>query len=156
SAPQLDRLIPFGPTTRTVAVSGDGRLLAVDRGETIAFIDTASGREMRSPLAVEAAVTAIALSTDGRLLATGDSRGRVTVLGVETGKPVGTTLSGIHDRVLSLVFSPDDSKVASVSGQQPVLVTVWNRTDSAPLLSAKRKAGFVSPPVFSPDGRTLA
>jgi WD40 repeat protein/serine/threonine protein kinase len=71
------------------------------------------------------------------------------------------TLSGHTERVSSVVFSPDGSKIASTSGDfrdtsKPGEVKVWDATSGRVLLTLRGHTLGISNVVFSPDGKRLA
>jgi WD40 repeat protein len=151
-----------------VTLSDDGRRLAGFYPYTaeVRVYDAATGKLVRA-LDCGSAVSAVALSPDGRTLAAGQSR-QLRLWDVASGKEV-QVRAGHHDAVFCVRFSPDGKTVASRSADQTV--RVWDRDtrrqrlvlpigDSPNYPRAPGRSPLVSPPsaslAFSPDGRTLA
>ena len=76
----------------------------------IFFWDAESGRQIRSLHARMQYIPAVALSPDGRRLATGSWEETVTILDVESGRPV-HVLRGHAERVESVAFGGDGRRI---------------------------------------------
>jgi WD40 repeat protein/DNA-binding XRE family transcriptional regulator len=107
------------------------------------------------------AVRGVALSPDGRTLATGSTDRTVRLWNITdptNPAPLGQPLTGHTDTVKSVAFSPDGHILVS-SGDQNA-VRLWNVTDPThptplgPPLTGH--TSYVNSAVFSPDGHTLA
>ncbi|MET8157055.1 AAA family ATPase [Sphaerisporangium sp. NPDC005289] len=104
-----------------------------------------------------AEVTAVAVSPDGRTLATGDMEGKVRLWDA-AGRPKGAPLTGHASGVYPIVFSPDGSVIASGDGDEEhdgvVLIrdAATGRPLTAPLTGHKDALSAI---VFSRDGATL-
>jgi WD40 repeat protein len=95
-------------------------------------------------------ITSLAMSPDGRRLATGDDRGRVSVHRLE--EDADSTRLGPYDgRVHRLAFSPS-GLLAVAAGESLHLAEPFRPGLGAPLAAG----GRVEQVVFSPDGRKLA
>ncbi|MGH3896867.1 MAG: helix-turn-helix domain-containing protein [Pseudonocardiaceae bacterium] len=108
------------------------------------------------------AVRGVALSPDGRTLATASADWTVRLWNVTDPSrpaPLSPPLTGYTDTVKSVAFSPDGRTLATGSGDQNT-VRLWNVTDPVhPVALGSPLTGhtsFVNSVVFSPDGRTLA
>jgi hypothetical protein len=105
--------VPRGHTIRSLAVSGDGRLLAVGSGEQVALWDAAqvaplSGKEIKTDIPAD-----LALSAKGDVMAVRGPGGiRVFAL------PDGKGLSRLENpNVGRMLFAPD-GKLAVIEGKQ--------------------------------------
>jgi WD40 repeat protein len=100
-------------------------------------------------------VRAIALSPDGRTLASADFAGTIRLWDIQARVPLGEPLQAHTDEIWSVAFSPDGQTLASASLDGTV--RLWNVRDGQaigdPLSS---DVGRVRSVAFSPDGRTLA
>ena len=100
-------------------------------------------------------VSSVALSADGRTLATADGDGTVRLWDLAEHRQLGAPLTGHTDRVYGVAFSPDGRTLASASADKTV--RLWDvqthRQLGRPLDGHTREVRTV---VFSPDGRTLA
>jgi WD40 repeat protein len=110
-----------------------------------------SREESRVPVGTE--VWAVAVSPDGRRIASGLEDGDIRVLSVDgNGQPV--VLKGHELAVWSVAFSPDGRHV--VSGSKDTSVRVWNADGSGQPLVLGGHGDAVWSVAFSPDGRQVA
>jgi WD40 repeat protein len=103
-----------------------------------------------------AAVTAVAFSPDGKVLASGDTQGTVIFWDLERGEMLGRPVAGHRQDVTRLAFSPDGRLLASASADHAVLV--WDVARRRPLAPSPLvgHSARVSRMAFSPDGRLMA
>ena len=112
-------------------------------------------RQIGGPLEHGVRLQAVAVSPDGRLLATGTDDGKVWLWDTRDRRRLGPPLAGHAGAVLDVAFSPDGTLVASAGEDR--MVRLWD-------VGARRAAGrplaghgaAVTSVEFSPDGRTLA
>ncbi len=132
-----------------VACSADGKVIASAAGEddpTVRVWETATGRELLSVRGSGRRPGTLALSRDGKRLATVD--GGVRLWDVTTGRHLARL--GGDNTIEALAFSPDGKTVAA-GGEE---TWIWDATTRKQL---HRFTGFGYPPlVFSPDGKFLA
>ena len=130
-----------------MAFSPGGTTLASGSGEGVELWDLETRRGTTTSLA--SGVTAVALSADGALLASGFGSGQVQLHDLEGGRVI-ATLSGHTHGIRSLAFTRDGRILAS------------GADDAIRLWDVGRRSGTATLPVgatavaFSPDGRTLA
>lgn len=134
-----------------------GDLLAVwtsDAGNaTTTVYSTVTGQPVWPPLAQGYNGGAMAISKDGRFLATADANFALRVMEPRTGEVLADGMQ--HDYIVwDLAFSPDGTSLASVSGDQSLRIWDWTH---------RRMKRMVVPGnndlwgcVFSPDGKHLA
>ena len=146
----------MGEGDRAVALSPDGRCLAVASGIGVWLYETATSQVL-ALLPTEWAVHSVAFSPDG-LLASGMDNGLVELWVVETGERTGTLRHANRGRITAVVFSPDGTRLASGSWNQ--VITLWD-------VAARRETGAWEVPrednsfwslsvAFAPDGGSLA
>ncbi len=103
----------------------------------------------------DAAVFSVAMSPDGKTLATASADDMVRLWDVATRRVLGEALVGHTDSVFSVAFSPDGRTLASASADKTV--RLWDvatrRALGDPLLGHN---SYVDRVVFSPDGKMLA
>jgi len=141
-----------GPQTshsKPGAVFGlDGSRMAFQKG---AIFDSRSG-DVAATLERQGAVTAVAASGDGRLLAAGMAIGAVYVTDFATGRRV-ANLFGHADGVQALAFSPDRRRLAS--GSLDGTIRLWDIATQTELRVIRGHEGSVETVRFTPDGRRL-
>jgi predicted neuraminidase len=116
-------LLPGGPTLISAAAD-------------IRFWDVRTGHENALWLSSRAgAYGCVALSSDGRRLATGASNGRITIWDIASHQEV-ATLEGHKDTVGQLAFTPDGDHLISVSKDQ---VRVWRAASPSEADAATKK-----------------
>lgn len=115
------------------------------------------GGELRhTSLGHEAEITAIVISPDSRVIATGSADTTIKIWNLETGKLICTLGShltwGAHkQRIVSLAFSPIAQTLASSSSDGTI--KLWNLRSRECSQTIKGYANYLA---FSPDGQTLA
>jgi WD40 repeat protein len=150
-AGEVVRSLPIGPVTEggekvPLAVAPDLSVVAYvsyDRPGVIQVIDIATGQERWSSPSGEADVTALAVSPDGKLLASGQGLGgresRIRLWDLTTGKQIGRPLEGHRAWVSELLFWPDGKKLASASADQTI--RLWDVTDPSNASSIRTLQG---------------
>jgi hypothetical protein len=132
-------------------VSADGRHVAAAVGRSILVWHAgASGKPRR--LAVHAVIRSLAISPDGRFVASGDQNGTVRVWAVERAEAP-TVLSGSNEPVTALAFSADGRRV--LSGGDDGALRVWDWDPGRTLAPAGLEAARW-PPVVTHDGSLVA
>lgn len=155
-------------TATALAFSPNGRTIAGSVGRVVSLRDADSGRLRATLRSHRAGVTALAYSSDGRSLATGDSQGTVRLWNTRTGQAQ-TALAGHTDAIHGLAFAPDGTALATAASDGTV--RVWNTTTGSHHVltrTAQRIARTGERPgdhrlpahasllSFHPDGKTLA
>jgi len=143
---------------RRVAISQDGRVMAVQtEGDKVALWDLTTKRPM-TPLAGSGWIGTFALSATGKRLAVARAmRGRTTVEVWDVHGPALTTTLSQPTPVRSLAFSPDETLLATFGSTGNVAVVEWasNRTLTN-LLVRHPRTSYAGVVAFSPDGSRLA
>ena len=146
----------MGEGDRALALSADGRCLAVSSGIGVWLYEAATSRAL-ALLPSESLVHSVAFSVDGTLAA-GLDNGQVALWEVETGERIATLRHADRGRITSVVFSADGTGLASGSWDQ--VIKLWD-------VETRREVGTWEVPwefnallpisvAFSPDGSTLA
>ena len=146
----------IGEGDRAVALSADGRCLAVASGIGVWLYEASTSRAM-ALLPTASPVHSVAFSVDGTLAA-GLDNGQVALWEVETGERIATLRHADRGRITSVVFSADGTRLASGSWDQ--VIKLWD-------VETRREVGTWEVPwefyallpisvAFSPDGSTLA
>jgi WD40 repeat protein len=138
-APTSDRLAAYWPHTR---LAGDPRTLV---------LWNARGRSLGRRVTAASAITALAWSPDGSLVAIGLDNGHVALVDGRFGTLVGTFVA--HRNALwGLQFSDEGQRVATWAGDQ--FVRIWDSRSGGQLGAIRAPSTEVVR--FSPDGSLLA
>ena len=141
----------LGGSDRAVVFSPDGQSLTVAGSIGVWLYDAATLRELALFTGHTRWVNSVALSPDGKTLASGSDDRTVKLWDSATGRII-ATFEEHTDEVSSVAFSPDGTTLASVSRQQIKLWNVAMQTNIATLVHTHS----VNSVVFSPDGTMLA
>jgi RNA polymerase sigma factor (sigma-70 family) len=132
--------IPDGKT----AIVGDGR-------GNLVYWDVATGRELQRLTTTPSVIHALAISADGKMLASG-SWGQVCFWDVASGQRL-STMKVNNDSVMQMLLTPDGNTLA-LRGQNNVIY-LWDRVGNKKLHELKGHTGHVSSISLSSDGKTL-
>lgn len=138
-----------------LSLSHEGETLAYGTaGGEVVVVDTASGDVKRIAATTES-VMAVALSRDGRTLASaaGYSEPYIKLWDLNTGEQT-ARLEGHRSYVSSLGFSQDGRRLVSASGDQTIRLWDWKEKKTEATLRGHLSEVFTV--AFSPDGQTLA
>ncbi|MEU3842569.1 hypothetical protein AB0E88_21360 [Streptomyces sp. NPDC028635] len=156
-------------SVRSLAFSRDGTMLAAGagsngNGEVGLWSTTDAGVRVGGKIDQPTTTsTWVAFSPDGRTLATGNSRGTVTLWNATDPNHLtrrGSPLTVPGGSLWSVAFSPDGRTLAAAGHTDNGTINLWNVTDPdhpAPIgVPLTVETGFVAVLAFSPDGHTLA
>ena len=138
---------------RAVALSPDGKALALGQGDVIQFHDLVTGKELRQLKSPSGDTRGIAFSPDGKVLASGHQGNTVLLWDLASGKVL-TRLPAKHNRSTLLLFSPDGKTLATGDTLDP-LVRLFDVATGAEHHQITRPS-FALDVAFSPDSATLA
>ena len=156
----------------SVAFFPDGMKLAAGvatdgPGNDVLILDVLSGKTIRTLSGHTDAITTLAVSSNGKLLASGSEDGTARIWDARSGKSLKTlTFPSIRKKlkheaessVESVAFSPDGQTLATVCGELDVLeeVDLWDTSTGKLTSRLEGIDPFVQQVVFSPDGKLLA
>jgi WD40 repeat protein len=165
SGKELFTLKGHAGEVNSVTFSADGQRLAsagrsgmdaqtkqVVYGE-VKLWEVASGKELLTLKGHAHAVTSVAISPDGRRLASASHDQTVKLWETATRKEL-RTLEGHTNWVNSVAFSPDGQRLASASRDRTV--KLWEVASGRELLTLKGHTDDIRSVAFSPDGKHLA
>jgi WD40 repeat protein len=146
-------LLRRGADVHCVAFCGAGRILAAGNGAEVQLWDV-SARRVKATLRGHAErVRCLAVSPDGKTLASGGEDWEVRLWELPGGRLKGRLLGHVNT-VSSLAWSPDGRTLASGSWDHSV--KLWQAELGQELLTLERHNGQVHRVAFSPDGVVLA
>jgi WD40 repeat protein len=141
-----------GCSIGSLASSDDGQMLVLGTEREALLLDAGDRRLLRTlPLDHEGAVTALALSSDGSLLAVAGDDATLWLYDTVTPKAKGRKIEGLLAVVRSLAFSPDGAYL--VSGNAEGSTRVWDVGRGRPVGKPQdAHRGAVVALAFAPDG----
>ena len=131
--------------------SADASIIATAHRNSIYVWDTFTGNAFAMLDEHPDSINAIALSPDGRKLATAGGDWVVRLWEVGTGKYI-NSLTGHPSAVNAVAFSPDGKILASAGST----LRLWDTDTGESLHTDSRDLGSIDLLIFSPDGKTLA
>ena len=137
-----------------VLYAPDGSQVAVGLGGTIELRDGTTLEPRQRLVGHTSAISALAFSPDGKLLASGDQKDTAIRLWDVAAARELRRLTGHTGWIRSLAFSPDGTMLASGSTDKTVLL--WDVATGQPLRTLTGHTDFLGNLAFSPDGTSLA
>jgi len=98
-------------------------------------------------------INSVAISPDGKIIASGSNDGAVRLWDMGARKPI-ATFQGHTDIVNSVAFSPDGKTIAS--GSNDKTVRLWDMATGIEIKRLQGHTDIVNSVAFSPDGKTIA
>jgi WD40 repeat protein/tRNA A-37 threonylcarbamoyl transferase component Bud32 len=151
---KLEGLPPNETTSKQMGFSPErGVFYAIDSGGVARFWEAANGRLMGSFQGPKPPIRATTLGPVGRLLAMSLEReNSARLYETRTGSEI--ELTGHHDFVSGLSFSPDGGRLATAS--MDGTLKLWDTATGRELAALPGHRTEATDVAFSPDGRTLA
>ncbi|BAY20663.1 WD-repeat protein [Calothrix sp. NIES-2100] len=137
-----------------IAFSPDGQNFVArsGSGQASQLWNISTGKVLRS-FDAKSLINDVAISPDGKILATGIRDNAVKLWNVDTSKLI-YTLTGHAGEVRSVAFSPDGKTLAS--GSQDGTIKLWNISTGKLIGTFTAQTEKVWSVAFNPDGKTLA
>lgn len=155
----LYTLSHFIPYVSSVAFSPDGQLLATGNAVTEVW-RVSDGTNMNFPYGKGGDINAVAFSTNGQYLVSGDGEGNVHSWDVK-GRRLLRTIRSHDGSISALAISPDNRLVAVGGGmtyQQRLgetTIKIWNIQDGALVAALPTSRNAITSLIFESDGKTL-
>jgi len=146
--------LQFGTPSSNVSLSPDGRQLLYTWGREAVLQDVTSGRHLRRFAGHSGSVSAVTMSPDGRLLATGgEAKDRtVTLWDALAAKPL-RSLWGHTGGIAAMAFSPDGSRLLTGSSDNTAIL--WDLSTGEQLQLLRGHRSTVNSLAYSADGRRV-
>jgi WD40 repeat protein len=137
-----------------IVFSPDGQILFAKNGSgnAIQLWNLSTGKFLRS-FDAQSLINDVAISADGKILATGIRDKAIKLWNVSTGKLI-NTFTGHKGEVRSVAFSPDGKTLAS--GSQDGSIKLWNVSNGKLMSTFMAQKEQVWSIAFNPNGKTLA
>jgi WD40 repeat protein len=140
-------------TAQRVSYSPDGKLLAVCDSNEVKIYDASTGVLVRTLSGRQGDVVALAISRDGRIIATGSFDGNVRIWDAAAGALLHELMA--HTQPLeSLALSPDGRWLAT--GGDDLSLKIWDTATGDLVTDYHDFSALVDGVAFSPDGSRLA
>lgn len=136
-----------------LAFALDGTILAGIEGNVVRLYDTSNGQVKATLSGHTDTIAAIAVSPDGKMLASASHDHTVRLWSLPGGQLM-RVLAGHTDEVHSVAFSPDSTTL--VSGGKDNIAVVWDAQSGLHKLTLTGASARVESVAYSPDGKTIA
>jgi WD40 repeat protein len=146
------RTIATEGAVSAIAVSSDGRRLALAYAHSISLLDPATGNLLAKLDTQTAKVDCLSFAPDGQILAAAVDDGRIQTWDL-AGRQIARTISGAG-KVTALRFAPNGRTLASAA--QDGSVSLWDSQTGGLTLQVKKHSGAVNAIAFSADGNSMA
>jgi WD40 repeat protein len=149
--------LAFSPDGKLLASSSTAALILKDGtyapDDTIILWDVKSGKERHVLHGHSAAVSSVAFSPDGKMLASSAYNKTIKIWEVLTGRER-PTFDAQSEAVFAVAFSPDGKALAS--GCSDATIRLWEVSTGKVRAKLKGKDFGANSVAFSPDGKSLA
>jgi WD40 repeat protein len=140
-------------STQRVAYSPDGKVLAACDRNSVKLYDPASGKLLKTLKGHEKDVTALAISSDGKYIASGSLDGSTIIWNASSGDLL-HRLEEHTDAIENLAFSPEGQWLLTTSDD--ATMKIWEVQTGELLQDYSDFSGVTLGVTFSPDGNQLA
>ncbi len=147
------KIVPTsGGPIAAVALSPDGRTVAIGRANQIALLSTATREQIQILAGHGTGVKHLVFAANGRSLATASEDGTIQTWDLASGQITRTLTGG--GEITALSFAPAGRTLASAS--EDGSVSLWDLATGAVSLQLKKHFGGVNAIAFSADGNLMA
>jgi WD40 repeat protein len=143
--------VPLTAAPRGLVWAGAGKMLLVAVGPAVLVIDSANGKTLRSLESHGKTVLALALTQDGKTLATASDERTLLLRDWEKNRVV-VKCEGDVGVVAGIAFSPDGKRLLTASGR---VARLWDAASGKKLREIDPAGFHVSSVAFSADGRGI-
>jgi WD40 repeat protein len=142
---------PGSESISALALSSDGRLIAIGSGKELMLASAASGETIRTFPGVETTINRLVFSNNNQTLASADETG-IKVRDLTSGQIRNTF--GTAGKVTALRFAPGDRVLVGAS--EDGSVSIWDLQTGVLSAQLKKHSGAVNAIAFSADGNLMA
>jgi WD40 repeat protein/serine/threonine protein kinase len=140
--------------TGNLLVSASGDPSVVDADHTIRLWDLETGEQRQILPGHNGIATSVAISPDGKIIASSGADRTVRLWDAASGEPIGDPLIGHQDVAWSVAFSPDGKTIASGSDDRTIIL--WDFATQAPRTTLTGHENGILTIAYHPKGKWLA
>lgn len=144
------RLIPLPGPHLALALSADGRMLAVGGVSEITLLSP-TGEVAKKLNGQQGSVNRLAFSQDGSMLAGADQDGTIKIWKLPTGGVEKTIIAA--NEITAMVFAPNGETLATAASDNTI--ALWNLQTGLAQGRLQKHAGIINALAFSPNGQLL-
>lgn len=146
------KILPtLGGPISALALSPDGRTMAIGRANKIVLLSTANREQIRTLAANGSDIKYLAFAADGGTLAAASDGSTIQTWNLASGQITQTMPAG---KITALRFAPAGRLLAS--GTEDGSIYLWDLQSGNLMLQLKKHSGSVNAIAFSPEGNFLA
>jgi WD40 repeat protein len=142
-----------GDVIFSVVFSRDGKYLATSAGDTVRWWDVTTGKQVREFRGHPYGVECLAISPDGKVLASGSNDGTFRLWDVATGLEICCVQGHVLD-IRSIAFSPNGKTLATAG--RDARIRLWDAGTRKKTQELEGHTSRIFSVAFSPDGKLLA
>ncbi len=151
----MQRILPrIDSDVAALMYLADGSLV-IGAGPTIRIWNTSAGAVTRTLVGHGSNVLGLAVSNDGKVMASSDGTGSLRLWDLAAGTPLRMITNAHPTGIWSVALSPPDGKVL-VSGGSDRIARMWNTADFSMIRELSGHTNTVRSVAFAPDGATFA
>jgi len=141
-----------GRPVSVLALSPDGRIVAVGLGNKIALMRSSTGETIQTLAGQGSAIQHLAFAADGQTLATATEDGTIQTWDLASARVTRAITGG--GKITALRFAPNGRTLAGANDNGSV--TLWDLPTGVLSLQLKKHSGAVNAIAFSADGSLMA
>lgn len=143
----------YASSVVSAAVTPDGNTIASTNDRTIQLWSSRTGQAISTLFGHDKSVNSIAISSNGKILASGSQDNTLKLWNLDNGQEI-STLTGHQGAIRNIAISNDSKTLASSSDDKTI--KLWSLTTREEIRTLRGHTAPVQTLAFSPDGQTMA